>query len=332
MSQQKGFFLDSDFEDIELTPQPVTCLGKTFESDDARREYFRNELRSKLPELRKIEGFPIGEDDDIINLSDPPYYTACPNPWLNDFIAEWEIEKEQLKAEGKRTDNFEVKVPYAADVSEGKNNPIYMAHSYHTKVPHSAIMRYILHYTEPGDIVFDGFCGTGMTGVAAQLCGDLSEVRSLNVKGAKIGIRKGVCSDLSPIASLISASYNLPFDPILFEKKANKVLSQVESELGWMYETKVNGHTAKVNYTIWSDVFICPSCGNELSLWKEAVNLEKNTIQDSFPCPTCGSDCSKKNIDKAWELVYDDIVKESVEVLKKIPVRVNYTLSNGKRG
>ena len=33
-------------------------------------------------------------------------------------------------------------------------------------------MRYILHYTEPGDVVFDGFCGTGMTGVAAQLCGD----------------------------------------------------------------------------------------------------------------------------------------------------------------
>ncbi len=35
-----------------------------------------------------MEGFPIGEDEDILNLSDPPYYTACPNPWLNDFIAE----------------------------------------------------------------------------------------------------------------------------------------------------------------------------------------------------------------------------------------------------
>ena len=143
MSEQKTFFLDSDFEDVNLTPQPVTCLGMTFESDDARREYFRNELRNKLPELRKIEGFPIGEDDDIINLSDPPYYTACPNPWLNDFIAEWEKEKEQLKAECKRTDNFEVKIPYAADVSEGKNNPIYMAHAYHTKVPQPAIMLYI---------------------------------------------------------------------------------------------------------------------------------------------------------------------------------------------
>ena len=62
--------------------------------------------------------------------------------------------------------------PFAADVSEGKSDPIYNAHSYHTKVPHKAIMRYILHYTEPGDIVYDGFCGSGMTGVAAQLCGE----------------------------------------------------------------------------------------------------------------------------------------------------------------
>jgi len=64
----------------------IKCLGKTFASEDERRDYFRNELRKKLPELKKIEGYPIGEDEDIIALSDPPYYTVCPNPWLNDFI------------------------------------------------------------------------------------------------------------------------------------------------------------------------------------------------------------------------------------------------------
>ena len=64
---------------------PVTVLGHTFENDEERRAYFREELRKRLPELRKIEGFPIGEDDDIINLSDPPYYTACPNPWLKEI-------------------------------------------------------------------------------------------------------------------------------------------------------------------------------------------------------------------------------------------------------
>ena len=40
--------------------------------------------------------------------------------------------------------------PFVGDVSEGKNDPIYNAHSYHTKVPHKAIMKSIEHYTEEG--------------------------------------------------------------------------------------------------------------------------------------------------------------------------------------
>lgn len=113
MTEQKSLFLDTDFEEVQITPKPVTCLGMTFESDEARRAYFREELRKKLPELRKIEGFPIGEDDDIINLSDPPYYTACPNPWLNDFIELWEKEKVELEMQGKRNYCDLVKQPYA---------------------------------------------------------------------------------------------------------------------------------------------------------------------------------------------------------------------------
>ena len=66
----------------------VECLGMKFPNDEARRKYFLEKLREKLkdPEFRKIEGFPIGTDEDILALSDPPYYTACPNPFLVDFI------------------------------------------------------------------------------------------------------------------------------------------------------------------------------------------------------------------------------------------------------
>ena len=60
--------------------------------------------------------------------------------------------------------------PFASDIKEGKNDPIYNAHSYHTKVPPRGIIPYILHYTEPGDLILDPFCGSGMTGVAAQMC------------------------------------------------------------------------------------------------------------------------------------------------------------------
>src|SRR6185436_11478865 len=67
------------------------------------------------------------------------------------------------------TDDYE-RPPFAADIKEGKNDPIYNAHSYHTKVPPRSIIPYILHYTQPGDLVLDLFCGSGMTGVAAQLC------------------------------------------------------------------------------------------------------------------------------------------------------------------
>jgi len=118
---------------------PVECLGLTFENDGLRREHFLAILREQLkdPEFRKIEGFPIGEDEDILALSDPPYYTACPNPFLGDFIRCYG------KPYDPETDDYH-REPFAADVSEGKNDPIYNAHSYHTKVPHKAIMRYKL--------------------------------------------------------------------------------------------------------------------------------------------------------------------------------------------
>ena len=208
----------------------ITCLGKEFASEGDRREYYRNELRTKLPELKKIEGFPIGEDEDIIKLSDPPYYTACPNPWLNNFIEEWGTDKKNIKG---RKEDFHVDEPYASDVSEGKNNPIYNAHSYHTKVPHPAIMRYILHYTQPGDIIFDGFAGTGMSGVAAQLCGNPTselkysiekEFSSFGLQNPKWGIRKAIGGDLSPVASFIDYNYNTPIDIDDFQTKTENYI------------------------------------------------------------------------------------------------------------
>ena len=55
---------------------------------EAQKAAYRERLRQKLkdPEFRAIEGFPIGEDKDILALSDPPYYTACPNPFLPEII------------------------------------------------------------------------------------------------------------------------------------------------------------------------------------------------------------------------------------------------------
>lgn len=319
---------------------PVRCLGKDFINDDERRTWFREELRKQLPELKKLEGFPIGEDDDIIELSDPPYYTACPNPWLNDFVAEWEQDKQSLQAQKKRKADFEVHEPYASDVSEGKNNPIYNAHSYHTKVPHPAIMRYILHYTQPGDIVLDGFAGTGMTGVAAQLCGNPDQElkfkieQEFNANGLTKpvwGARKAICGDLSPIASFIAYNYNTPVDTARFEQEAKRILTQVETECGWMYETRhTDGSKGRINYTVWSDVFVCPGCGHEIVFWEAAVNREKGEVKDEFACPHCHAMQTKRGLSKAMVTIHDRALDQTIRQGKLVPILINYT-ANGKR-
>ncbi|TMP55062.1 DNA methyltransferase [Pseudoalteromonas sp. S1612] len=325
---------------------PVECLGQTFENEEARRAHFTELLREKLkdPEFRNIEGFPIGTDEAILELSDPPYYTACPNPWLNDFVEYWESLKEN-------TDEDYHREPFAADVSEGKNDPIYNAHSYHTKVPHKAIMRYILHYTNPGDIVFDGFCGTGMTGVAAQLCGNKKVVESLgyivngngiiyekeiaengveNLKQfSRLGKRKAILNDLSPIATFISKNYNTVTNVEKFETEANCVLNEIENELGWMYQTlHSDGRVGKINCVIWSDVFSCPDCSGEVVYWTEAVDQELGKVSEQFNCPSCNSKIKKRSASKVTINFFDNVLNKVVKDTKQVPVLISYTIDN----
>ena len=288
----------------------------------------------KDQEFRKTEGFPIGSDEDILSISDPPYYTACPNPWIGEFIKHY----------GRPYDPKEKyhREPFAADVSEGKNHPIYNAHSYHTKVPHRAIMRYILHYTEPGDVVFDGFCGTGMTGVAAQLSGDRREVGELGYrvdeKGvvfdedgkavSNLGARRAVLNDLSPIASLIAHTYNHPPHPEQLDDEATHVLTEVESLLGWMYETKHKNSDDKgrINYVVWSDVFLCEQCGSEVVYWSAAVDQTNGEVLERFRCGQCNSETSKRSMERAYEMRFDSALNQVVKQAKQIPVLINYSV------
>jgi DNA modification methylase len=370
---------EKSYEEIimEKKDQPVSCLGLSFPNDDERRKYFLGKLREKLhdPEFRNIEGFPIGSDEDILALSDPPYYTTCPNPFIDDFIRYYG------KPYDPTTDQYR-REPFAADVSEGKNDPIYNAHSYHTKVPHKAIMRYILQYTDPGNIVFDGFCGTGMTGVAAQLCGDQAVVESLGYrvdkdgtiklpitdeKGktvwksfSKLGSRLAIQNDLSPAATFIAYNYNTPVDVKVFEQEAKRILNKVEEECGWMYRTlrtevkrlrteppdawaeKIKAckdtdnlramlssqhpSLGTINYTVWSDVFICPECTQEVVFWEVAVDKKAGKVKPEFPCPHCQAMLTKRRMDRAWVTRFDKAINQTIRQAKQVPVLINYSV------
>jgi len=330
---------DFGFE-MKKTDGPVECLGMTFENDATRRKYFTEKLREKLKdqEFRKIEGFPIGEDEDILALSDPPYYTACPNPFLGDFI---EIYGKPFDAKDKYH-----REPFAADVKEGKNDPIYNVHSYHTKVPHKAIMRYILHYTEPGDLVFDGFAGTGMTAAAGVSCDEKYPVLAQGIinKSAKIGKRYVIVSDLSPIASFIAGNLLRPLSDV-FLKEIRRICEEINRELGHLYETKHNGWKVRdrknvvhkwydhrtekkgnIEFALYSDVVRCPECSAEEPYYSIAVDELNDKLQKSLKCPSCNAFVKESAWDRVLETKYDPILQKAIRHVRIKPVLINYSI------
>jgi DNA modification methylase len=308
---------DLGFAKPHTNDGPVECLGMTFDSELARRAYFIERLREKLqdPDFRELPGFPVGSDEDILRLSDPPYYTACPNPfWV-------EVAHQSPVSNGYERD------PFVTDVEVGKNDPIYNAHSYHTKVPHQAIQQYIEHYTSPGDVVLDPFCGSGMTGVA---CAELAQPR-----------RALIC-DLSPAASNIAFNYSAKKDKERAALALGDAVARVSEKLGWMYKTRHTGWPSSdrqvrhdrrpgrsdsfgdVEFVIWSDVFRCAECTNELVFWNAAASFEAAGLLDEFACPSCSVLVGKKGLERVWETKLDEATGAPQRSVRRCPVLIQY--------
>ncbi len=309
----------------------VECLGQTFPNDQARREHFTKLLVEKLkdPAFRKIEGFPHGTDEAILAMSDPPYYTACPNPFLEDFVRHYGKPYDPTVKYSRE--------PQTIDVSVGKTDPVYKAHSYHTKVPHLAVVPSILHYTEPGDIVLDGFGGSGMTGVAAQWCGSApsayrhgleTEWKKQDKAAPKWGSRRVILNDLSPAASFIAANYNLQFDVEAFAEAGKQLLNEVEQELGWMYETLHTDGTTKgrIEYTVWSQVYACSDCAGEVNFLEVALDKQNSRVKDDFPCPHCGVELTKKRMERIYVTTIDHAIGKTLQVPKRQLSLISYVV------
>lgn len=323
------------YKDHSAASGPVECLGQKFSSDQARREHFLKLLAEKLkvPAFRKQDGFPKGSDEAILAMSDPPYYTACPNPWVAEFVKHY----------GKSYDPAEKynREPLAIDVSVGKTDPIYKAHSYYTKVPHLAIVPSVLHYTQPGDVVLDGFAGSGMTGVAAQWCGaapaacrhELEQAwRKEGRPAPQWGARRVVLNELAPAATFISANYNFTASTSELVARINAVVKAFERETAWMYETR---HTdgvsvGAINYMVWSEVFTCPECAGQIVFTDAALDDGDDEVAKFFRCAHCDAELTKKRLDRVFEEFADPVTGTNVRRTKFVPVLINYRVGRSE--
>lgn len=282
----------------------------------------RKLTKEDIDKVRNIEGFPIGSDEDIIALSDAPYYTACPNPFIEDFIKEYGHPYDE------KTDDYH-REPYTDDVSEDKHDVIYNVHGYHTKVPPKAIKKYIRHYTKPMDIVLDTFCGTGMTGIASQLCSEDD------------GARKAILNDISPYAVFIAANYNNPNNDQIVDL-LDEIIHDVDKQYGIYYKTNhiIDGIPQKdiygnliegtINYVVWSNVYFCPNCGSEINYYENMVANNAKSTEKKIKCTHCGAITDRTKLDLKFQSIIDPHTGVVDNIPEHVPVLINYSV-NKKR-
>jgi len=178
-----------------------------------------------------------------------------------------------------------IDVPFGENISAGKNTYVYDAHTYHTKVPPQGIAQLIEYYTQPGDIVLDPFCGSGMTGVAATELG-----------------RIAILSDLSPAAVFIAKNLCTPIGHAEFMAEVDKVIDECSDLQDYLYSTDCRdcGSRTRMLYTVWSYGLLCSSCGEEFCLWDvardERPSVRESKIKSEFPCPHCNVVIAKRGL------------------------------------
>ncbi len=199
------------------------------------------------------------------------YYSGDkPNPNLRAFV-EQHLKERPYDPE---TDNYDVPA-FDKPIETTKATAIYNMHTYWSKKPHDAIRQYIRHYTKPGDLVLDPFCGSGGTALAALMEG-----------------RKAIAIDRSPAATFITKNYCTPVDVNELQKAFEELKSKVKPEIDWLYETRCDrcGGKATTAYTVYSQVFQCPRCMKKVPLF-DCVEVEGKTAQGKpkkiSACPHC---------------------------------------------
>ncbi|MDD5368136.1 MAG: DNA methyltransferase [Anaerolineaceae bacterium] len=200
--------------------------------------------------------------------------------------------------------------PFDQPITTTKATAIYNMHTYWSKKPHDAIQQYIRHYTQPGDLVLDPFCGSGGTALAALMEG-----------------RAAVAIDLSPAATFITKNYCTPVDVEELQRAFEELKAKVKPEMDWLYETRCDrcDGRATTAYTVYSYVFECPKCGEHTPLFdcpEVQVAGKDGKPKTITVCPQC-------QVRKAGDPEDYEISTRTSKRFDPIPVLVSYLCEEG---
>lgn len=215
-----------------------------------------------------------------------------------------------------------------------RSGVFFNTYAYPTKIAPESIAVYIATHTKPGDTILDSFSGSGATGLAAQMCEHptpsmLSIAEKLGVE-PEWGPRNAVLYDISTYGTFAARVMTRPPSSDLFVKAAEKLINDVNAELGHLYQAKDDlGRLGTIRHVIWSSVLTCQQCGSDFTFYEGMVTWNPLRINSDGRCPHCGAAVSTGGNAFSMEEKYDALLGESISSRRRIPVLV-YGETNGK--
>lgn len=126
------------------------------------------------------------------------------------------------------------------------HTPVYKMHRYFARRPWSVFRELILHYSNPGSVILDPFCGGGVT----------------VVEGLRLG-RKVIGVDINPLATFITRMEVADVDPDDLQRAFGQLEAACRNEIESLYLTSCPncGKDTPADWFEWSNVYECPACG-----------------------------------------------------------------------
>jgi 16S rRNA G966 N2-methylase RsmD len=214
-----------------------------------------------------------------------------------------------------------IEAVYANPPISTRTGPLFAAHPYPTKINPEAVLAFVLAHTSPGDLVFDGFSGSGSLGLAAALASDEALVRQLGI--GKPGARRFELYDVSSLASMIAATVLAPPDKAEFQSSAEDLLDALERAVGDMYSAPDDrGEVGRIRHVVWSDLVRCPACDLEQPFSAVFARVDPPEIASTGQCQGCAVALSSKGCSRVTTTSYDDLLKATIEQRRRVPVLV----------
>ena len=175
------------------------------------------------------------------------------------------LKKEEEKESIKDLDNLK---PIDHGVIAYPHTAVYKMHRYFARRPWSVFNELIRHYSNPGSIILDPFCGGGVT-----------VIEGLKLRRKVIGV------DLNPMATFITRMEAIDVDLEKLKKAFLEIEKTVKDEIQELYLTKCPkcGKETPADWFEWSYIYKCPRCKKDVQL-SETEKLKGG----KYTCNYCG--------------------------------------------